>query len=304
MSYNDTQKRKAELDKLEVELKSKIDKLNNVKKDEHIQMLERANELDSVREEMEKALQEFERLKREKLKAKDSLKQIESSRNCESTLDLDTRFDVENTDPNIETTVNKFYDSTANVIFQSPVPGDDFSDEEIQSNEVILNRKETPNVFAKYKRSFSRGGNRSSQLMNPLTESYECQTNHATIKPRKKSKNRNSYRYMNSSSQNLLKNIKVPTTSDPINHPLQMSDHQKSTKMLIDCLMKQLNPVTAYMSDFTLKSKRKPKESERSRNDISSSMFLELQEKAKTAHNNHLAYMSNSRASNLNFSSK
>jgi hypothetical protein len=37
-------------------------------------MLEKANELDSIREEMEKALAEFESIKNKKAKAKESLK--------------------------------------------------------------------------------------------------------------------------------------------------------------------------------------------------------------------------------------
>lgn len=74
LNYKDNERRKAELDKLELELKSKIDKLNSIKKDEQIQMLEKANELDSIREEMEKALAEFESIKNKKMKAKESLK--------------------------------------------------------------------------------------------------------------------------------------------------------------------------------------------------------------------------------------
>lgn len=71
---SDNEKRKIELDKLELELKTQIDQLNSIKKDEQIMMLEKANELDSIREEMEKALIEFENIKSKKAKTKESLK--------------------------------------------------------------------------------------------------------------------------------------------------------------------------------------------------------------------------------------
>lgn len=200
------------------------------------------------------------------------------SKQCESTFEFDTRFDIENTDPNVENAVTKFYDSSANVIFQSPIPEDDLSDrdlreEDIQSNEIIINTNENSNIFNNYKRSLSRGGNRSSQMMNPLTESYECNNNPSlerynsmgrlALKPKKK-KVRNSYRYINNgSSQSILQNLKVPLNQNNFTetgydkgYEENLNDHQKSTKMLIDCLMKQLNPVTAYISDFNLKNKR------------------------------------------------
>ena len=332
-----------------MELKSKIDKLNSIKKDEQIQMLEKANELDSIREEMEKALAEFESIKNKKAKAKESLKWAEKilnqkqpfvgfeksnetnrSKQCESTFEFDTRFDIENTDPNVENAVTKFYDSSANVIFQSPIPEDDLSDrdlreEDIQSNEIIINTNENSNIFNNYKRSLSRGGNRSSQMMNPLTESYECNNNPSlerynsmgrlALKPKKK-KVRNSYRYINNgSSQSILQNLKVPLNQNNFTetgydkgYEENLNDHQKSTKMLIDCLMKQLNPVTAYISDFNLKNKRwRKKDVERSRNETSASMFLDIQEKMKGSHNNHLTWTSNIRARTshyLNFNTK
>jgi len=72
--HNNNEKRKAELDKLELEYKSQIYQLNNIKKDEQIIMLEKANELDNIREQMEKALEELQKIKTQKLKAKESLK--------------------------------------------------------------------------------------------------------------------------------------------------------------------------------------------------------------------------------------
>jgi hypothetical protein len=241
--HSNTEQRRAELQKLELELKIKIDNLNSYKKDEQIQMLEKANELDSIRENMEKSLADFESFKSKKSKARESLKlaerilnqkphltegdRIESNRSkqYDSTIDLDTGNDIENTNPN---TQNKFYDSSTNVIFQSPTRGDDLSendlkDERVALNEVVVNRnKDTPVMYSKYQRSISRGAHRSSQIINPLTESYECQNKNMErynsvgnlgIKPKKikKSKERNSYRFMHSSSsQAIMKNIKIP----------------------------------------------------------------------------------------------
>ena len=74
LNINENEKRKAELEKQEIELKSKIDQLNSVKKDEQIEMLEKANDLDSIREEMEKALDEFETVKNKRINAKESLR--------------------------------------------------------------------------------------------------------------------------------------------------------------------------------------------------------------------------------------
>jgi hypothetical protein len=309
-------------------------------------MLEKANELDSIREEMEKALSEFENIKIKKSQAKDSLKKAENimnqrhyssraegvfdnnkKRHWESTLELDT----ENTNPNVEPQ-NQFFDSSANVIFQSPVPEDyssenDLKFEDIESNEVVVNQKDTPNLYSKFKRSLSRGGNRSSQALNPLTESY-CSQNvnierynsvgNLKIKPKKK-KNRNSYRYMNMNglhSQSLVKNMKVnqgqcnftePNSNEPYFED-KFSDHQKSTKMLINCLMQQLNPITAYISDINInQSNCSKKETERSRNDNNASMFLDIQERLKGGPNNHLTCTSNFRARTshcLNFHTK
>ena len=144
------------------------------------------------------------------------------------------------------------------------------------------------------------------------------------MKPKiKKRKIRNSYRYMNNSnSQNMIQNMKVPVIKNSLTEvpseqgfEVNFADHQKSTKMLIDCLVKQLNPVTAYVSDFPIQKKsngynphhiqqnysqkyeKMRKETERSRNDSSSSMFLDVQEKMKGAQNyNHLTCTSNIRA--------
>lgn len=289
-------------------------------------------------------------LKLNKSKAKESLKKAEKilnqkqfssraegiyesskTRHWESTLELDTKFDIENTNPNVEPQ-NQFYDSSANVIFQSPVPEDNSSDndlkfEDIESNEVVVNQKETPNLYSKFKRSLSRRGNRSSQALNPLTESYNSQhvnierynsVGNLKIRPKKK-KNRNSYRYINMNrlnSQNMVKNLKVPQaqynyTEPNSNEPYfedKFNDHQKSTKMLINCLMQQLNPITAYISDINIKQQKcSKKETERSRNDNNASMFLDIQEKLKGGPNNHLTWTSNFRARTshcLNFHTK
>jgi len=336
--HNNNEKRKAELDKLELEYKSQIYQLNNIKKDEQIIMLEKANELDNIREQMEKALEELQKIKTQKLKAKESLKWAEKilsqrqssyrsdniydssrTRQCDSTLDIDTRFDIENTNPNMENAVNKFYESSTNVIFQSPVPQDSLSDndlryEDIESNEVVVNQKETPRLYNNLKRSLSRGTNRASQVMNPLTESYWSQNinierynsvGNLKIKSKKK-KIRNSYRYLTGiTSQSIVKSLKAPNPSyNQTEHNSEptfeegFNNHQKSTKMLIDCLMKQLNPITAYISDLNIKGKRwKNRETERSRNENSSSMFLDIQEKLKASHNNHLTWTTNLRAS-------
>lgn len=344
---HDNEKKKAELDKMEVELKSQIDQLNSIKKDEQIMMLEKANDLDTIREDMEKALAEFENIKSKKTKAKESLQCAEKilnqkrfslgvnrtyessrSRQYDSTLDFDTRYDVENTDPNLDPNQHQFYDSSANVIFQSPVPEDGYSDEEyddrdIHYREVILDTKDTPNIYTGYnKRSLSRGGNRASQMINPLTESYDCQNvnlerynsmGNLGAKPRKKSKVRNSFRQSNNGTANsMIKNLRVPASNYLFTEPApdyhdsttsfikniqttestrietsNLKNHQKSTKMLIDCLMKQLNPITAYISDMNIKNKRNAEE--RSRNDSTAgSRFLEVQEKVKGNNNNHL----------------
>lgn len=243
MMHSNTEKRRAELQKLELELKTKINNLNSYKKDEQIQMLEKANELDSIREEMEKALAEFELIKGKKTKARESLRlaerilnqrpnssqedkiQSNRSRQYDSMIDLDTRLDIENFDPNI---VNKFYDSSANVASQSPMDREDLSENDLKydrnrTKEVIINgTKDTPAIFSHYRRPISRGGQRSSLMINPLTESYECQNNNLerynslgnfVKKPKKikKPKDRNSYRFMHSSSsQGVIKNIKIP----------------------------------------------------------------------------------------------
>lgn len=207
----------------------------------------------------------------------DNIYDSSRTRQCDSTLDIDTRFDIENTNPNMENAVNKFYESSTNVIFQSPVPQDSLSDndlryEDIESNEVVVNQKETPRLYNNLKRSLSRGTNRASQVMNPLTESY-CSQNinierynsvgNLKIKSKKK-KIRNSYRYLTGiTSQSIVKSLKAPNPSyNQTEHNSEptfeegFNNHQKSTKMLIDCLMKQLNPITAYISDLNIKGKR------------------------------------------------
>ena len=295
-------------------------------------MLEKANDLDSIREEMEKALDEFESIKNKRLNAKESFRCAERilsqknghftlnkivktnrSKQCESIVDFDDRYEAENTDPNIECDKNRFYDSSANVIFQSPIPEDNFSDQELREIEeprrqIVINKNECSNIYNNYKRSLSRGGNRSSQIMNPLTESYECNNQNINLErynsmgnlalKTKKKKVRNSYRYMdNWNSQNLVKNLRAPITQTSMSNKNNefwfeenFNEHQKSTKMLIDCLLKQLNPVTAYISDFNFKGKPKirSRDLDRSRNDNTSSMYLDIQQKMKNSNNNHL----------------
>lgn len=101
---------------------------------------------------------------------------VTGQNNCQSTLDLDTKIDIENTNPNID---QKLCDSSMNIIFQSPVPKEDYFKSNRVRDSIIgskeYKKKENSGRRKSMKRSFSKGGSRSSQIINPLTDSYECQ---------------------------------------------------------------------------------------------------------------------------------
>ena len=341
-----------ELDKSEVEIKSTLEQMSNRKKDERIQMLEKANELDQVRDQMKECLAEFQILKSKRNNAKETLKcaenilsqkstgmkhtpslQILSSDRTknDSTLDLEDvqKDDSENTDPNIDQALSKFNDSCANVIFQSPVadvkPSKRVDEDALQS---FVLQKETPaliNTRGGGKRSLSRAAatsnTRASCMINPLTESYDCRNANLDRynsmksfgkKPRRKSKNRNSYRCVNNNSSNgmiqnmrspLIQNVRTEPQETPNLVQLGNLDHRKSTKMLIDCLLKQLNPVTAYMTDSQPKVKPKPSKNkqERSRNENTSSMFMDIQQRMRQSQDKHMSYMGDIRSNTSHY---
>ena len=193
------------------------------------------------------------------------------------------------------------------MIFQSPTLQENASekdqkviDQELLQSFIAQRQKDTPNLYNnRSKRSMSRAGyNRASCMINPLTESYDHRNFNLdrynsmksfNKKPRKRSKNRNSYRCTSSSTQGLIHNMRSSNVHNTESQDLKQNvqqiipDHRKSTKMLIDCLLKQLNPVTAYINDFEPRKefRASAKDCDRSRNENTSSMFLDINEKLK-----------------------